>query len=716
MEVTGGGRLPIGSLLSAIPGINIRSLPLPPGLRKLFNLQIDSFSLDTNSKKLEIDTKLPATLRYFNGYLSITNPAIKLHAVLKRPRQFTVEVNGTIKVGKGAHDITIKRNPFSSKYILRAFFKAIPISDFIRKFSASISPAELQSGLRSFLKFSIHNAKLAFPIGTKKLQIHLSGTPVIGGYRTVHMSAVIIRQGGQTKMIEGFSLGKVSLATLIQKITRKNLRRIAILNQNLDTTLVISPVTLPGVHLHGSKLKDISITKGVTIHASLKWPQDCARDKFCSIAQKRLGKDAMFSLQGTVVSAKAFTLSAGVSNVRLGSGVVLQRAALQVKVGVETSVGIEGSIHLKNPGITFTAGLRVGTRGVVLEGSMQGCWKRAFGAKWLSICNLHLLIGIQPTVTIVGALEIGGQVRIGDPSCIRNPIIGSGYVGIDQLSPRDNFYYLQLKNKFTVERVLRAFCIKIPLPRPLAESGFPKGFLSSFSIAGKELPRVDISIPAGFHLKATINILGLVAHAEVTISFRGVKMSIELEPLRILGGRLKLYASSKDQKRGPFLKARIMSRPRPDVDIHASGFVSVLGIEIETMMRITNTQYEFRIRGKLLHLFDALLHITASYENIKQASFRVRGYLRNNFFVTIRNKILNALQNSARAATKAIDNAQRKVNSKKVLFDRAIAWLSSVQQRVNSANYAFNRADHNLRRWEAHVRNMCQIRRCSYGK
>ena len=33
----------------------------------------------------------------------------------------------------------------------------------------------------------------------------------------------------------------------------------------------------------------------------------------------------------------------------------------------------------------------------------------AFVIKWLSICNLHLLIAIQPTVTLVGALHGDGR-------------------------------------------------------------------------------------------------------------------------------------------------------------------------------------------------------------------------------------------------------------------------------------------------------------------
>ena len=316
----------------------------------------------------------------------------------------------------------------------------------------------------------------------------------------------------------------------------------------------------------------------------------------------------------------------------------------------------------------------------------------------------------------MGALEIGGEVRLGNPSCVRRPIIASGYIGVDQLSPNNNFYYAKV-NRVTMGTLLQGFCIRFRLPRPLADSGFPKGFLTSFSPIGKELPKVGISIPAGYRLKGSINILGLVAHADVTISVpKGVRMNIALSPLKIARGLLQMYASSRDRSRGPFLRVFITAHPRPKVDIHASGFVSVLGIQAEAMLRITNTQYEYRIAGKFLHLFQASLHITAKYGNIKRAGFRVRGNLKNDFFAIVRRKIQRGLQSSSRAATRAIDNAKRKVNSKKVVFKRAIGKLQSAQHRVNQARGAFNRAMDKLRSWEGKVRRLCTIKHCGSSK
>ena len=200
-------------------------------------------------------------------------------------------------------------------------------------------------------------------------------------------------------------------------------------------------------------------------------------------------------------------------------------------------------------------------------------------------------------------MEIGGEIRLGNPSCVKRPIIASGYIGVDQLSPNNNFYYAKMNRVTTMGTLLQAFCIRFRLPRPLADIRFPKGFLTSFSPIGKELPKVGISIPAGHRLKGTINILGLVAHADVTISVpKGVQINVALPPLKIAQGLLQMYASSRDRSRGPFLKVFVTAHPRPKVDIQASGFVSVLGIQTKAMLRITNTRYEYRIAGKFLHL------------------------------------------------------------------------------------------------------------------
>ena len=298
-EVINNARLPIGTLLNTIPRINIHPHSLPPGIRDALRFQIVFFSIDANSKQLVVETKYPGTLRYFHGYLTVIKPELMVTATLNQQRRVEFEIDGSLRIGSGDYSVTISRDPsMGNKYVVKVSLKTIPFSAIIKKFSAAVLP-QFQKALKSFVEFSIHNAKLAFPVGTRNLQLHLSGTPVISGYKTVHMSAIIVKQGGN-KVVVGFQLGKVKLSSLIYKITRKNLQGIAILNQELDTSLVISPVSLPGVHLYGSKLKHINIIRGVSIHALLQWPSNCARDKFCAVAQRVLGRNAKFSLQASI--------------------------------------------------------------------------------------------------------------------------------------------------------------------------------------------------------------------------------------------------------------------------------------------------------------------------------------------------------------------------------------------------------------------------------
>ena len=177
-----------------------------------------------------------------------------------------------------------------------------------------------------------------------------------------------------------------------------------------------------------------------------------------------------------------------------------------------------------------------------------------------------------------------------------------------------------------------------------------------------------------------------------------------------------MYASRRDRSRGPFLNVIVESYPRHKVDIHASGFVSVLGIQNEAMLKISNSKYEYLVRGKFLYLFQSFLHITANYGDIKRVGFRVRGHLKSDFFNNVRQQISRGLNKFSKAATNAIENAKRKVNSKKVVFDNAVKKLSNAQRRVDNAKHAWNRAVDKLNSWKRKVKRLCNINRCGSGE
>lgn len=147
-------------------------------------------------------------------------------------------------------------------------------------------------------------------------------------------------------------------------------------------------------------------------------------------------------MQGTIASSTSFTLFAGVSNINLGSGIVMSQAGVEIHGGTQNRVGIIGAVDLSNPDITLAVIVSVSTNGVVLEMTMSRCWENAFGASWLDICSLNSSVAMIPGVMLTG-LSLGGEVRIGDSSCA-NPITAAGFVGIDIITPTQNYYYVNI--------------------------------------------------------------------------------------------------------------------------------------------------------------------------------------------------------------------------------------------------------------------------------
>ena len=704
----------LDSLLSLIPELN--SLPLPPGVSRVLDLQIKDFSANLDTLEMSVDAQYPGSLSFFDKTVTVHNPGVVIHAVLKSPRNVHLEIVGDLKISGQDYAVSIARDSDAGAYVLVADIGRIDVSDITKEFGAAVAPSELNSIVEKagFLQFGINDLHLTYPFGGQPQKIQISGQPEISGYSGPKMSALVVRQGGKNDLVEGFEIGKIVISDLIKKISGHSVSSIAILNQELEAAVLISPVTLPDVRLIGPKLSDFSINKGISFQAAMQWPPDCSSDAFCAVAESALGSDAKFVLGGTITDAKSFRFKAAVSDLKLGS-VVLAEAGLEVMVGIETEVGIFGSVKISNPALALTGAIRVGTSGVVLEMTMSGCWERAFGAKWLTICSLLVSVALKPGVPLAG-FAFGGEVEFGDPSCGKQ-VQAEGFIGIDPLSPSQNYYYVNIPGRFTIGSILKAMCVNVDLPKPVADSGFPKGFLSSFSLFGKELPHVPLSIPMGYRLKGTINILGLEANADVTVGLPdGVKMEVSLPVLSLSKNLLSMYASSSVKSKGPFLVANITLLPRPSINVEASGYLSVLGISREAILRITNDAYMFRIEGKFLNLFEANLEITASYGSIKSASFSVRGEFKNDLFSRIADEVKHAMQTSADQATAKIKAAQQDVNNAKKKFDDANKELSNAQRKVDSAKSAFDSAASKLRSAQRAVDKLCTPPTCHDGK
>ncbi len=706
------GGLSVSTLISVIPNLDLNSIPVPFDFNIITNVDIVSFSLSNDvNNAASINVQYPNGLSFFDDLITVMNADITLF-LSRQPTKLRVQLSGDLSIGSSSFMVSLFTDN-NDNYVIQASANTLPITSAISQFGASVLPPELNSLLGGipFFSFTIDSPHITYPFSSVPKQIQLGGTPIIAGYSTVSMDAIIIRQASKTDLVMGFDIGSVNLADILHTISGFSFNSIPILNQDLEATIVISPVTLPNLRLTGSRLSTISITQGVSLDAQMSFPSGCSSDLFCAVAQFLLGADAKLVLRGTASSATSFSVFAGVSDVTVGSGIVISDAGFEIQAGVKSSVGITGTIILANPPITLTSRIFLSTSGVVLEMAQTGCWDRAFGASWLSVCNVLGSIGMIPGVTVT-ALAVGGEIRLGDPSC-STPITAIGFLGIDTLTPTNNYYYVQFTDRTTVASVLSSFCLNLNLPRPLAESGFPHGFLSSFSLTGTTIDNAGISIPQGYRLNGTLNILGLEGSADVTIGLPdGINIAVALPPINVGNGLLQMTASSSDTSRGPFLRAVVVILPSPSVDISASGYLNVLGISVEASLRITNTNYELSFSGNMLNLFQANLFISASYGSLSQASFQVRGSFRNDLFDRIQTEIQNTLQNSANEASAAIGSAQNAVNSQRGKFDDANRVLESGKRDVASANSAFNSAVSSLNSAQNTVNGLCSLSNC----
>ena len=701
---------PLGALLSVIPGVDAKSLSLPSVFGDILRIQLSRFSFDIPNKVMNIQIFMKKVTFYENA-LSMTNTRLKLIAKLSTPKSFSAEAKGSIHIGKKEYAVDLRKDPKTRKYVISVETEKLPIFGIVNEIGATLLPDDLNTLLRQVLNFNILNARIMYPFGAQPQQIIISGTPEIFGLKTVHMTAVAIKYAGKIRLIQKYNFGTFNTADFIKKLLGVSLHKFKILDQNVNIEVLVSPSTVKGVSLTIPEFKGFRIDQGISIKAPLSWPSKCNSDAFCAVAKKLLG-GAKLSLKATITNARSFTLTATVGNLKLGGGVVLLHSGLQIVSGTNPSIGLVGSIEMKKPAITLAAAIRATVGGVKLEGSMSGCWNNAFGSHYLTICNLFLSVTIVPTPSPISGLEMGGRIEMGKKSCGRL-LTAEGYIGVNVVNPNENYFYADV-GPVTFKRFFDAFCLSVRLPRPLAESGFPKGFKTSFSLLGRELPHARISIPPGYRVRGTLNILGLEAFADIYIQLPNrITVKAALPPLRI-ANIFKMYASRRDRSRGPFFSADISIGKTPHIE--ASGFVEVLGLSRETKLIITASKYEFSINGKFLNLFDTALRITSSYGSFSRAHFIVEGWFRSDLFDRIAQIVRDGLRRSADEANRHISSAQNRIRDQRVKFDRANGRLHNAKRKVDDAKRAFDAAVSRMEAARRKVNNICHIRGCGSGK
>ena len=697
-------KVTLNSLRSAI---NVRSLSLPPVLRDIMRIRIREIIFNIPQKKMTVDLFI-GKITVFQKILVIKKTQLKLIGKFSTPKSFSAEAKGIITLVDKDYSVHIRRDSNTKKYVLSIETKVLPIYGIISKLGAAFLPGKLNRFLKKVFDVNILNAKIVYPFGATPQQMMISGTPQIFGMKTVHITAVVLKHQAKTIVIQKYSLQSINVAHFIKKLIGVSVDKVFLLNQNVKLEFIVSPVTLSGESLSIPEFRGYSIKEGVSFRAPLAWPSNCASNPFCGIVRKLVG-GRTFTLEATITNVRLFTLRAIVGDLKIG-GLVLQKAGVEVVFGKDLSIGLVGQIRLKKPPVTLKGAVRLMVGGVKLSASMSGCWHRAFNSPYLTICNLLLSMTLAPTPV---GVEYGGKIELGKKSCGK-VLYAESYVGINAVNPTQNYIYANF-GPLTFRKFFAAFCLSVRLPRPLAESWFPKGIQMSNSLLGKYLPHAKITIPPGFRFKGTINILGLEAYAEIIINLPNrIYIKAGLSPLRIANA-FKMYASRRDRSRGPYLLVDIRAgRHFPHIEV--GGFVSVLGIEREGKLLISSSKYELKVTGRFLNLLDVGLRITAKYGSISRASYTVEGWFKNNLFHKLAQIVRNGLKKSAEIAKRFISAAQSKIRQTKAKFDRANAHLRHTLRKLENGKRSFNRAIAKVHRLRHRLSRVCHIQRCGSSK
>ena len=122
------GGISVNDLLSALPNVDISSIPLPPGIGSFPQLRIDTFSFDLQLGTIMINIDYPNSLNFFDGFLRIDNP-LPIFNISKLGVK--LDILGDLSISGIDFTTSISLDAALRKYLLTANVNVPPITSLI---------------------------------------------------------------------------------------------------------------------------------------------------------------------------------------------------------------------------------------------------------------------------------------------------------------------------------------------------------------------------------------------------------------------------------------------------------------------------------------------------------------------------------------------------------------------------------------------------------
>ena len=691
----------LSSALS-LPGVDLVSVDLN-------GILLGNMNLDLDLKSLALTIEVPEIITVFIDTFKIGGLTIDFDISLSGGITFnTFSLSGALTLGASTFDVSISYD--SGVYELSACSEDFEAGfEGIANALGTSFDSSIAVSAFSFDEIGLFSPCFAikFEVGKFPEYLCFSADLYRGEFAEVGISACVTQK---KRWVFGFEVREFVIAKVLEEIIGSLGRQISFFNQKLDTALIVAPISVDGLPLQGVLLEQIdNIRKGTTVIATSEWPEGCDSDPFCAIARSLIGEDLkifiIFHLLGSRVSVEA-----RIENFQMGA-FTLSAASIQMVFAPGVfQVGIAAEMEISNPPITLIGAFRLKfpQAQVSMEMAMVGCWPNAFGIPILDMCNFFISVSILPGSPLPG-VAFGVTVKIGEEKCF--VLEATGFFGINPNDPTDNYFYVSV-NELTFQRVVDLFCVGLTLPSFLGNTGYPEGFTASYAAKPIYLEHADLSIPLGFYFKGTLNIFGLSIESEVILDVPNlIDVYARLSPLTMGGGLLKMYESRTVTDKGPFLHVVVQSDPQV-FTAEASGYVNVLGIEVEANLTVSDRGYEIYVYGNIFGVLEAELNIKASIGNVLDASYSVSGRISINILRRIQDAVVGVIQKAGKAADEAISDIQDEVRDAEVVFDKAVAAFNPANKKLQEARAKVNSYRSKIRSLRG---KLCNFRKCKSG-
>ena len=380
-------------------------------------------------------------------------------------------------------------------------------------------------------------------------------------------------------------------------------------------------------------------------------------------------------------------ITAAIANIKIAKWLILRECGFYTEFSpAEVTFGLTFSVTLKVNGgqeliFKFRSGATVGTPdfegilegfkgkpklpeppGIMVsaKGAMIGFWKKALGIPFLSIGNVQAGLTIDPLLTkppteiyLGGEIWLGREPKKGQPD---DRIKGALFAGLNLGNPFDSYFYCSI-SKLTVQSIANMILTskkapKIPL---IGETGLHPiegndGVILSYAMNDRQVEDTvpPITIRGGLRIQGKLQILGWYAICDITLDWikPALDVYLELGPLKIAGGLLKMYKSKTIKDKGPTFEMRGNFERTIVPTITFDAFVSVLGVSRDIHGRIDENGIFFESEMKIWNLFATYVNVLYNH---KTKRVRVYGEFRTGgLFGSLQTSMADRYKKSAR--------------------------------------------------------------------